>query len=677
MSTAASQAPTLDWWRDNAKALRLKWAGPELKGPCPVCGGQDRFWIPTRGVHAGIFGCRGCQPGQNVGAFRAIVDVCRGLGWQPNGRAPQINPLGAISAPRGITPPNPAEIAAGRETGGPAGKDGRSAPERRWTHRTVAGERFQVVRTGDGKDKRIHREPSGVSGPYLPLGEPCDGVTIVEGETCYDAVRRAGRPAMTWAGGSNNWDKTDWTGMVDFEVVLWADKDEQGWAAMHGLSQQLTNQGCTITIVIPPDDAPDGWDAADTTADNVLGLIGKAVPLSAEEPEPVPAEKTWAIEASAYTREYLDALPPLPPAPLPFLPTGHVSMLHGDPKTGKSTLALLFACAVASGEELPQGLTPRPQGGRVLFVSCEETRNEIGARLLAMEAAHPILSNGITLANLRVASRDDLEFPPLTPDTIEPGFMEIERLATEHRPSLVVLDPLANLTSDESNEMLYELADRLDKLAGALDCATLLVHHNRKAQPGSHESSAARARGGSRLWAKVRVVLSVEKARGEPAHIWVESGNMISSDWESYWAFEAYSVAAGWPKIAAPVPYRPDDVLGEHDPVVLQQAVQRFLGEPLEKRRAAHNAGDGYWILALARALDIYIGTKAQRRKDSLLRQAFHKAKETGTALLDAEWVKRDEQKIKPEDRTPRPVIVAGEQLPEAPQQLHKTEPDK
>lgn len=30
-----------------------------LAGPCPVCGGKDRFWINT---HKGLFGCRGCRP---------------------------------------------------------------------------------------------------------------------------------------------------------------------------------------------------------------------------------------------------------------------------------------------------------------------------------------------------------------------------------------------------------------------------------------------------------------------------------------------------------------------------------------------------------------------------------------------------------------------------------------
>lgn len=192
MNTTTPQAPPLDWWRDNAKALELKWAGAEIKGPCPACGGTDRFWIPTRGAHAGIFGCRGCQPGQNVGAFRAIVDVCRGLGWQANGHDPLTRPTSPFPISRGRTPPNPAEIAAGRETGAPARKNGQSAPARRWQYRNAAEDTFEVVRVGDGPGKQIHREPAGVSGPYLPLGEPVDGVAIVEGETCRDAVEAAG-----------------------------------------------------------------------------------------------------------------------------------------------------------------------------------------------------------------------------------------------------------------------------------------------------------------------------------------------------------------------------------------------------------------------------------------------------------------------------------------------------
>jgi hypothetical protein len=44
-----------------AQQLGLKRYGVEHKGPCPVCGGKDRFWMKPGTSQPVIFGCRhGC-----------------------------------------------------------------------------------------------------------------------------------------------------------------------------------------------------------------------------------------------------------------------------------------------------------------------------------------------------------------------------------------------------------------------------------------------------------------------------------------------------------------------------------------------------------------------------------------------------------------------------------------
>src|SRR5262245_20881394 len=42
---------------------RLKRVGSELVGPCPVCGGRDRFGVNTRKQ---IWNCRGCAKGGDI-----------------------------------------------------------------------------------------------------------------------------------------------------------------------------------------------------------------------------------------------------------------------------------------------------------------------------------------------------------------------------------------------------------------------------------------------------------------------------------------------------------------------------------------------------------------------------------------------------------------------------------
>ena len=65
-----NRKPSQQEW---AAALgNLKKHGTELKGPCPVDGGTDRFSVGKDGT---IY-CRHCQPGKNnPDAFRAILEA--------------------------------------------------------------------------------------------------------------------------------------------------------------------------------------------------------------------------------------------------------------------------------------------------------------------------------------------------------------------------------------------------------------------------------------------------------------------------------------------------------------------------------------------------------------------------------------------------------------------------
>jgi phage/plasmid primase-like uncharacterized protein len=53
------------------RGLQLKRSGPDLSGPCPVCGGRDRFWINTS---KNSWGCRQCSKGGDVISFVQHVE---------------------------------------------------------------------------------------------------------------------------------------------------------------------------------------------------------------------------------------------------------------------------------------------------------------------------------------------------------------------------------------------------------------------------------------------------------------------------------------------------------------------------------------------------------------------------------------------------------------------------
>ena len=66
--------PTFDEWRDRAATLALTLDGKELKGPCPSCGGEDRFSVKRGKDGRALIYCRQCQPCKsNPDAFKAIM----------------------------------------------------------------------------------------------------------------------------------------------------------------------------------------------------------------------------------------------------------------------------------------------------------------------------------------------------------------------------------------------------------------------------------------------------------------------------------------------------------------------------------------------------------------------------------------------------------------------------
>jgi DNA primase len=76
---AARRVPIQDVMR--AHGLRLKKAGAAFAGPCPACGGRDRFAV---NVIKQIFNCRGCN---NSGDVIALEMFLSGAGFAAAVRA--------------------------------------------------------------------------------------------------------------------------------------------------------------------------------------------------------------------------------------------------------------------------------------------------------------------------------------------------------------------------------------------------------------------------------------------------------------------------------------------------------------------------------------------------------------------------------------------------------------
>lgn len=113
---------------------------------------------------------------------------------------------------------------------------------------------------------------------HLDAKKPLLPGLVVEGEKAYEAARRMVSDRyhiFTWHGGANAVDKTDWRLLDGLPgIYLWPDNDEPGRKAMQRVAEHLAH--CSenkIYFVTPPDDVPEGWDAADAEVDGRDNIV--------------------------------------------------------------------------------------------------------------------------------------------------------------------------------------------------------------------------------------------------------------------------------------------------------------------------------------------------------------------------------------------------------------------
>ncbi|MEZ0190922.1 phage/plasmid primase, P4 family [Ralstonia solanacearum] len=144
-------------------------------------------------------------------------------------------------------------------------------------------------------------------------------VVFVEGEKCAQALIDAGIVATTAMHGANApVEKTDWSPLAGKAVLIWPDRDKPGWEYAANAAQAMLQAGAvSVAILVPPEDAPAGWDAADAIEEgfDIGGYLaaGARVPVVLEVDDTVSADVLegvdWETEdglATAFTRRYGD-----------------------------------------------------------------------------------------------------------------------------------------------------------------------------------------------------------------------------------------------------------------------------------------------------------------------------------------------------------------------------------
>ena len=231
----------------------MKRAGRELVGPCPACGGRDRFAVKPVDGGAALVNCRQCG---DYGAILAAV------GW--DGRpAPSPPPR---HLPRRQSSPAPTAWARWRFPYVDA--DGREI---------VAVMRRDFLDSAGVFSKRCHRDPVDAEPPSTgwPLyrlpsltANPGRPVMVVEGEKCAEAATALfggwrGFEVTCPLGGSNEPHSTDWRPVAGRRVVIWPDADGPGTRFARAVATLCRDAGAARVLIVNPAGLPPGWDVGD------------------------------------------------------------------------------------------------------------------------------------------------------------------------------------------------------------------------------------------------------------------------------------------------------------------------------------------------------------------------------------------------------------------------------
>ena len=119
-------------------------------------------------------------------------------------------------------------------------------------------------------------------------------ILIVEGEKCANALRVVCRQytVISWPGGGNAVDKTDWDVLAGRDILIWPDADTAGKTAAEKIAFNLYGKTKSLKI-LNITDRPKGWDCADAVEDGWTWdyMIEWAKPIAvAYKPPAKPAE---------------------------------------------------------------------------------------------------------------------------------------------------------------------------------------------------------------------------------------------------------------------------------------------------------------------------------------------------------------------------------------------------
>lgn len=508
------------------RGIELRGRNGSLEGPCPVCGGTDRFAVNTKKP---AFNCRGCGiKGGDAIALIMALDGCDFMGavvaltgetFKPHGHAKPSQTAKRIVVGRfdyhdaqGAVVYQAERVEFRNPNGSYVLKDGKH--EKKFLLRRHDPDRPGEWISGRGCMVGVTRVPYRL--PEL-LEALAHGrrVVIVEGEAKADLLWKWGIPATCNSegyGSVKHWAEHAKYFKAGDQIIVLPDNDEPGRDHASVVAANLTEHAATVRVLdllglSPKDDIID-WARAGGTVEQLHALIEdaeKKPPSNAQAKDEAPPPPELRVFNPA-NWEGRQAPPRLWIVP-DYIPARAVTLLYADGGTGKSYLKLQLAVARALAKEWI-GLLPEP--GRTLVCSSEDDADEMWRRvesILPFYGARMADLGDIRLVDL---AGENSVLGLLAKGMIEPTpmYRALEKLAADFKPGLIELDVLADMFGGNENDrsQVTQFLGLLKRLCRDHDCTVLLL-----AQPslsgittdtGTSGSTGWGNSGRSRLWFK-------------------------------------------------------------------------------------------------------------------------------------------------------------------------------
>lgn len=199
-----------------------------------------------------------------------------------------------------------------------------------------------------------------------------------------------------------------------------------------------------------------------------------------------------------------------------WIPKDMLTLLAGDPGTGKSQLALWFCKLVAQGLMWPNRELTTPSN--VIYVDAEAAQVITKERCLNMD----IPMDRVYVPNL---GNDMLAQPDLADESHRE---QLWNMVEEVEPALIVIDSMGGIKSGGENkkEEMQPIMLYLTRLVQNRNCAILVLHHLNKTKREEHEEIAlANLRGSSVIAQFARSVMFIS-SKPQGTKLWVGKSNI-------------------------------------------------------------------------------------------------------------------------------------------------------